>query len=62
MTFEEEWEKLRKKSLNERLAIYDKYPELPGQLDPGPELTLELREERKRFHAELAELKKKYGR
>lgn len=61
MTFEEEWEILRKESLNERLKIYDKYPTADKQLDNWP-LERDLKEERKRFHAKLAELKKKYGR
>ena len=62
MTFEEEWEILKNKSMNERLAIYDKYPTPKNQLDYCAELTIELKEESKRFFAELAELRKKYGR
>lgn len=61
MTFEEEWELLRKKSLKKRMAISSKYPKSSKQLENWEE-EKELKEERKQFYDKLKKLKNKYGR
>ena len=62
MTYEEEWEKLKEKSMKEVDEIYAKYSPYPKGLDCPAGLTHELKEENRRFQAELAKLRKKYGR
>ena len=60
MTFEEEWEKLKEKSMKERSAIYAKYSPYPKGLDCPAGMTRELKDEKRRFQAEMVKLRKKY--